>query len=349
MIVSSYNLILICRLQIPMTQKNFMKYLKTLSKPWKFLAPMVGNSEHAYRILARRYGADVCYTEMVNCKVYNKTKANPTNNNWFTTDNMDRPLVIQICGNDPIEMSQACLSLQEHCDAIDINFGCPQDIAKKGKYGAYLQDDWDLVREIVSVCSKTIRIPLFCKIRVFESVEKTVEYAKIFEEAGASLLAVHGRTKEQRGHNSGVASWDHIKAVKTALNIPVVANGSILRHCDVKRCFEYTGCDGIMAAEGHLFNPTIFLDQKFSSLEIAKEYLEIAKLGNLFEGGPAKSHLFKIFRTVLTKLPHLRVELDNSKTIEDYANFFIKLENLINEGVVNDEDFEMHPYIRKNS
>ena len=90
---------------------NIFDYLNCKKKPWKFLAPMVANSEEAYRTLARRYGADLCYTEMVHCKNFNQGKWSPTNNFWYTTSPKDRPLVIQICGNDPEEMLKTCLNL----------------------------------------------------------------------------------------------------------------------------------------------------------------------------------------------------------------------------------------------
>lgn len=331
-----------------MTSKHpFMEYLDTLQKPWKFLAPMVGNSELAYRTLSRRHGADVCYTEMVNCKTFIHNKCNPTNNQWYNTDEEDRPLVIQICGDDPETMLKTCLILQDHCDAIDINFGCPQEIAKKGHYGSFLQDEWGLIYEIVSACSKNIKVPLFCKIRVFQSIEKTVEYARIFERAGASLLAVHGRTREQKGENTGLASWEHIRAVKEALDIPVIANGNMIYNQDVKRCYEFTGCDGVMIAEPHLFNPAIFESKESSSVEIFEEFLEIAKKG-LFEGGPFKSHCFKIFQGIFNKIPEMRGDLDRCRKIEDYSGFYSKIQQLKEEGKLGEEDFKMFPYIRTN-
>lgn len=330
-----------------MSKDNFMDYLNTLKRPWKFLAPMVGNSEEAYRILARKYGADICYTEMVNCKSYINGKCNPVENQWYTTSNLDRPLVIQICGDDPQVMLKTCLDIQPYCDAIDINFGCPQEVARKGHYGSYLQDEWELIHRIVSVCSENIKIPLFCKIRVFESIEKTVEYAKMFENAGASLLTVHGRTREQRGINTGLASWEHIKAIKKALKIPVIANGNILYHEDLKKCFEETNCDGIMTAETHLFNPCIFLPENLPSIRVFEDYLQIARSEKrLFDGGPAKSHAFKIFNGIFKKIPTLRAELDKCRAIDDYFKFCESLKKLYQEGVINDLDLEMHPYIR---
>ncbi|KAI5179537.1 tRNA-dihydrouridine synthase 1, partial [Pancytospora epiphaga] len=210
-----------------MVSGKSVDFLKNVNKPWKFLAPMVSNSDEAYRRLAKRYGADLCYTEMVHCKNYNTGKKNPTNNYWYTTSPEDRPLVVQICGNDPDTMLETCLSVQSVCDAIDINFGCPQEIARKGHYGAFLMDDMPLIKKIVTHISSNISIPLFCKIRVFPLITQTVEYAKMLEESGCALLVVHGRTREQRGQNSGLASWEHIRAVKAQLSIPVIANGNM--------------------------------------------------------------------------------------------------------------------------
>lgn len=326
-------------------KNTLLDHLNSIQKPWKFLAPMVGNSELAYRILSRRHGADVCYTEMVNCKSFNNNKCNPINNQWYNTNKEDRPLVIQICGDDPETMLKTCLAVQDHCDAIDINFGCPQEIAKKGHYGSFLQDEWDLIYDIVSTCSRNINIPLFCKIRIFQSVEKTVEYAKIFERAGASLLAVHGRTREQKGENTGFASWDHIRAIKKALNIPVIANGNMIYHEDIRRCYEYTGCDGVMLAEPHLFNPGIFESKELTSFEIFEEFLEIAQ-STVFEGGPFKSHCFKIFQGIFKKKPEMRTVLDKCKKIEDYFCFYEEIKQFKEEGRIEGEDLKMKPYIR---
>lgn len=331
-----------------MKSLNLMSYLDKCKKPWKFLAPMVGNSEKHYRKLARRHGADLCYTEMVNCKVYNKCKCKPTKNQWYSTDDEDRPLVVQICGDNPEEMAITCKNIEKHCDAIDINFGCPQEIAKKGHYGSFLQDEWDLVEKIVKTCAESIQIPLFCKIRVFDSIEKSVEYAKIFERAGAKLLAVHGRTREQKGANTGLASWDHIKAIKNALTIPVVANGNLLYYEDIQTCYEYTNVDGVMSAEPHLFNPCIFCANPKNSIELFDEFLEIIKndLQDV-EYGSLKSHTFKIFSSVFSKYPELRAKVDKIKGIDEYFEFSDFIKEQISIGKLSKEDLLMKPYIRE--
>ncbi|KAF9763473.1 tRNA-dihydrouridine(16/17) synthase [NAD(P)(+)]-like [Nosema granulosis] len=320
-----------------------MEILEKNKKPYFILAPMVGNSELAWRTLARRYGANICYTEMVHCEAFLRSKRNPVKNNWYCTNKEDRPLVIQICGNKPDVMLEACKILQTECDAIDINFGCPQEIARKGKYGSWLQDDWELVRSIVSTLSSNLDVPLFCKIRVFESIEKTVEYAKMIESAGCKLIAVHGRTREQKGVNSGLASWEHIKKVKENLSIPVVANGNILYFCDLQACLDYTGCDGVMVAETHLYNPLIFCEIEKSSIEVYKEYLDICRnVPNSFEYKNIKSHSFKILNTLLKNNSTLMVSLNKCNTLEEFYNFIAEVEQMD----LDKNNFKMLPYIR---
>lgn len=133
---------------------------------------------------------------------------------------LDRPLIVQFCANEPESLLKAAKIVEPYCDAIDINFGCPQDIARRGRYGCFLQDDWDLVYRLsryfgffgpsssiliaftVNILHENLSIPVTAKFRVFPEMEKTVEYAKMMERAGAQILTCHGRVREQRGQNS---------------------------------------------------------------------------------------------------------------------------------------------------
>ncbi|RVD92066.1 trna-dihydrouridine synthase [Tubulinosema ratisbonensis] len=323
-----------------------MKILELIKKKKvKILAPMVNYSDLAYRILARKYGADICYTEMVNTEVFLRNKCNPEKNQFFYYAEEDRPLVIQICGNKPQRMLEVALILQSYCDAIDINFGYPQNIAKRGNYGAFLENDWGLIKEIVKLLSSKLRVPLFCKIRIFEDKEKTLKYAKLFEENGCKLLVVHGRTKEQRGVNTGMADWNVIKEIKSVLNIPVISNGNILYHSDIQKCLDYTNCDGVMVAETHIYDPSIFTNQKIECFTIFKEYISLLKKYqndmSLF-----RNHFFKMFHKILEKLPHFREEIHKVKCLEEGEIFVDKIENEFKSIFEELDDLFLQPRIR---
>lgn len=172
----------------------------------------------------------------------------------------DRPLFVQFCANDPDDFLEAARHVAPYCDAVDLNLGCPQGIARKGHYGAFLQEDWDLIYKLINRLHKELPIPVTAKFRIQESKEKTLEYAKMILSAGASIITLHGRTREQKGHNTGLADWSYIRYLRD--NLPpetvIFANGNNLNHDDLERCLEATGADGVMSAEGNLSDPAIF-------------------------------------------------------------------------------------------
>ena len=174
----------------------------------------------------------------------------------------DRPLTVQFCSNNPDDLLAAAKHVAPFCDAVDLNLGCPQGIAKRGKYGAFLQEDWDLIARMIKKCHEELDVPITAKMRVLETKEKTLEYAQTLLNAGASIITVHGRRREQKGHNTGLADWTFIRYLRD--NLPketvIFANGNILQYGDIQACLEATGADGVMSAEGNLYDPTIFAE-----------------------------------------------------------------------------------------
>ena len=175
---------------------------------------------------------------------------------------LDRPLFVQFCANSPDEFLEAAKYVQPFCDAVDLNLGCPQGIARKGHYGAFLQEDWDLIYSLINKLHNELDIPVTAKMRVLETKEKTLDYAKVILSAGASIITVHGRRREQKGQNTGLADWSVLRYLRDHLppETVIFANGNILRHEDISRCLQETGADGVMSAEGNLYDPTIFAE-----------------------------------------------------------------------------------------
>ncbi|KAI9616183.1 hypothetical protein KEM48_005442 [Puccinia striiformis f. sp. tritici PST-130] len=146
--------------------------------------------------------------------------------------------------------------------------GCPQGIAKKGKYGAFLMDHLDLITELIKNLDLNLEVPVTAKYRRFDDVERTESYTQRLIEAGSQMISIHGRTREQKGQFTGLADWEMMRrAVECShgRGIPILGNGNILISSDVTDMMEYTGADGAMVAEGNLYNPAIFapLNQDF--------------------------------------------------------------------------------------
>lgn len=172
----------------------------------------------------------------------------------------DRPLFVQFCANDPEALLCAARQVAPYCDAVDLNLGCPQGIARKGHYGAFLQEDQDLIFRLINRLHTELGIPVSAKIRILETREQTLAYAQNVLKAGASILTVHGRRREQKGHLTGVADWETLRFLRESLPADTVlfANGNVLQHGDLEECLAATGFDGVMSAEGNLSDPALF-------------------------------------------------------------------------------------------
>ena len=223
------------------------------------LGPMAGNTNYAYRKIAKEFGCGLVYAEMVSDKGLNYK--NKKTQGMINVGEDEHPVSMQIFGSSVEDMVEAAKYIDEYsnCDIIDINMGCPVNkIAKKSKAGSALLQDPQLVYDIVYNVVQNVKKPVTVKIRSgWDSTHiNAVEIAKLIEKAGASAIAIHGRTRAQL--YSGNADWNIIREVKQAVNIPVIGNGDVKNCYDALKMIEETGVDAVMVARATLGNPWIF-------------------------------------------------------------------------------------------
>lgn len=221
-----------------------------------FLAPMAGIADLAFRELCVQYGAAYTVSEMVSSK--GLTMGDKKSAQLLTLGN-DKPAGVQIFGDDPEIMAKAAVKcLDFNPDIIDINMGCPAPKIAMNGGGASLMKKPELAYEIAKAVVQAVDIPVTVKIRKGwdEESVNAVEMAELAEKAGASAVAVHGRTRQQM--YSGSVDFDIIAQVKKAVGIPVIANGDIKDEQSAAIMLEKTNADAIMIGRGALGNPWVF-------------------------------------------------------------------------------------------
>ena len=223
-----------------------------------YLAPMAGVSESPFRRICRRFGADVVVTEFLSAEAIRRENEATLAKLRFGAG--ERPIGVQIFGADPAAMGDAARLVSDvfQPEFIDINFGCPVKKVVKRNGGSGCLKDLGLVESVIRAVSGGTTLPVTVKIRSgwSEEMRNPVEIALRCQDAGATVLTLHPRTRAQM--YSGAARWDEIAAVVSALEIPVLGNGDIKTAEDAVAMKAQTNCAGVMIARGSFGQPWIF-------------------------------------------------------------------------------------------
>ena len=225
-----------------------------------FLAPMAGVTDSAFRIIVRELAGEknlLMFSEMVSAAGIHFR--NEKTLSMLKTLPEERPVAIQLFGSDPNICAEAAEFVENFSEvaAIDFNMGCPVPKVVKNGEGSALMKNPELAGKILSAMRKKISLPLSVKIRLGFDEENlnAVEIAKVAEDSGADFIAVHGRTRQQ--FYSGAANWEEIAKVKTAVKIPVIANGDVRDFESFDEILKITKADGVMIGRAAQGNPWI--------------------------------------------------------------------------------------------
>ena len=219
---------------------------------------MAGCTDLAYRRVARSFGCQIAFTEMVKDRPV--VERNERTLEMLRTADWDHPLGMQVVGRDPALMAEAARVLEElGADVIDVNLGCPVPKVVDQGCGAALLKEPAQVGRILEAMMRAVKVPVTIKMRTgFDEGDdgRFLEIARIASACGVGSITVHGRTRKQM--YTGLSNHEAICAVKKVAGVPVIRNGDIRSGADAKRMFEQTGCDGVMVARGALGNPWIY-------------------------------------------------------------------------------------------
>lgn len=301
------------------------------------IAPLADVSDAPFRKICKQHGADLTFTQMVSAKGAISNQFDSLRYLVFSRD--EKPIGVQILGNDPDVIDEFIGQIKAYKpDVFDLNCGCPASKVINQKLGASLLDNPALFEKIIQrMVKRAGDIPVSVKIRLGKNKNNinVIQNAKIAENAGASVITVHGRTRDDKYEVE--SDWDWIKKVKEAVSIPVYGNGSLFTPTEIKSFFDYTGCDGVMLARGVIGNP--FLISRYKTLE--KHGTE--------PGSPSIDEVYKVLLEHISLIKreygdvHAIVKI--KKTIVWYLRFYQGITPLLNKIFSFDEIEKMMEYL----
>jgi nifR3 family TIM-barrel protein len=236
------------------------------------LSPMDGYSDQPFRSICRELGSAMSYTEFINALDVLHGHPHLEQKLRFLPD--ERPVVYQIFDSEPARLIEAALRLRQRGpDLFDVNMGCSvRSVSGRGA-GAGMLREPERAGRAITMLSRSLDLPVTAKMRLGWDDEQRnyLTVARIIEQSGGALIAVHGRTKAQ-GY-SGQADWDAIAEIKQAVSIPVIANGDVRMVADIERILAHTGCDAVMIGRAAIGNPWIFsrMDRSEVPPELVRE------------------------------------------------------------------------------
>ncbi len=234
------------------------------------LAPIAGFADSPFRRIARRHGAGLVVTELISAEGIVRRNRKTMELAYFHEE--ERPIAIQIFGNNPEIMSEAAVVVESlEPDMIDINMGCPARRICASGSGAALLLDPKKINTIASSIVKRVHIPVSAKIRLGwdHSSLSYSDTTRALEDAGVSMIFVHGRTRAQQ--YGGTADWNIIRDIASRARVPIVGNGDIHSYGDAVEKMEFSGCQAVMIGRGAIGNPWIFSGKQPSIEEVVDQ------------------------------------------------------------------------------
>ena len=303
------------------TSNDAWAWWRSLGAPRYVCAPMVDQSERAFRAVARRHGVGLCYSPMLVASALGDASYRAAY--LDAPDARDRPLFVQVGGSGEAFVAGAArVARAGGCDAVDVNLGCPQSCARRGGYGAFTDED-DAVALVAAVAAAVKPTRVTCKIRAVPERDAplvpdraaTARYAARLAAAGASCVAVHARTREAKGR--GAADWAVVAAVVAAVDVPVIGNGDVRTRRDADALIAETGCAAVMSAEALLADPRLFGDAAGGdAADACREYLRVARR----EDAPppvswARAHVVAVLHAALAADGALAARVEAAPTL----------------------------------
>lgn len=284
-----------------------------------FAAPLAGVSDVAQRVLCERFGADATVTEMVSAK--GLLMCGEATQALLNTTGLTKPKGVQLFGADPFVMKEAVgLPQLQKFDFIDLNMGCPVPKVTKTGAGSALMKNVDRAATLVRVATEGTKKPVTVKFRLGFDSENYLEFGKVCQDAGASAVTLHARTRAQ-GY-SGQADWRAIARLREVLSIPVIANGDITDGPSYQACVQETQCQGYMIGRAAMGRPWIFAELKGQSVEIdvraiIKEHYALL-MANYDEHYAVVTmrHMLGCYLRGIPGASKARGELNSAKTVE---------------------------------